>query len=108
MRTTYASHGTLSPEHLTDRIGELRALRERAHEQEIDVFGKLVDQVLETRIANEANFVASLFAPDRDYLRHDARKIRVHQLGVERTSWPLRHEIYNAYAKLAQHNSFRL
>src|SRR6185437_15169582 len=58
--------------HVADGVGGVRRLRERADEQQVGLGEDLFGEVLETRVADEANVVAGLLAPDCHDLRHDA------------------------------------
>ena len=97
-----AESGDGSPrsEQVGERVGEQGRFRKRADEDEIDLCWQLLDQVLETRVADERGLVPFRFAPHPDDLGHDAGHVRVHDARVERAGRPLRDQIDDADAKL--------
>ena len=84
-RMRAAEHGddAALAEQVADGVGELRGLRERADEHDVDVLRQDGRQVLEPRVADELDVVAQLLGPDGQHLRHDAGEVRVHDAGVE-------------------------
>src|SRR5262249_39694598 len=63
---------------ITQGVGGLRGLSERTDENQIDVVRQFFQQILEAGVADEADVVAFLAAPDADHLRHDAGEIGIH------------------------------
>jgi hypothetical protein len=82
--------GALLPEQVAQRIGELGRLGKGPNEQHVQIGRKLLQEILETRIAHEGHLVTLLLAPDADDLRHDARQIGVHQATIQRRVGTLR------------------
>ena len=69
---------------------------------EVDLVRQIVDQVLDTRVANEGDLVPFRFAPHRDGLRHDAGEIRVHDARVQRAGRRFGDQIDDADPELTQ------
>mgnify|MGYP000243368253 CR=1 FL=1 len=92
-------HGTALLEHVADRVGKLRRLGERADEEYVNVERQFRLQVLEPGVAHQVYVMARLFTPDRDDLRHDAGKVRVHDTGVHGGGRGTSNQIENADAE---------
>ena len=95
-------HGPFRSEQVGKRVGEQGRLRERADEDEIDLFRQFPGQILETGVADEGDLVPFGFAPHPDDLGHDAGEIRVHDSCVQGAGRPFGDEIDDADAKLTQ------
>jgi len=104
--TAESGDGSLRPEQVGERVGEEGRLRKCADEDEIDLVRQLVDQVLETGVADKGDLVPFGFAPRPDDLRHDAGEIRVHDARVQGASRPLGDQIDDADTQLT-HGSLR-
>ena len=85
-RVRAAEHGdrSLGAEQVAQRVGEQGRFGERADEDDVDLGGKLLRQVLQAGVADEADLVPFGLAPGGDDLRHDARHVGVHRARVER------------------------
>ena len=95
-------HHPTAAEEIADGVGKLCRLRERTDEQQIDVFGELLDQILCPRVAHQLDVVAGFLAPNGDDLRHDAREVGVHHPSPEGLGWCSRHQIQHADSQSPQ------
>jgi hypothetical protein len=90
-----------APEVIAQGIGELGRLGKGAHEDQIEVWWKLFQQVLHPGVTHHPDVVSLLLTPDTEHLRHDARQVGVHHSAVQRWIGAFRYEIENADAKSA-------
>ena len=102
VRTAQDGDGSLRSEQVGERVSEEGGLSKRADEDEVDLVRQIVDQVLETRVADEGDLVPFRFAPHRDDLRHDAGEIRVHDARVQRAGRRFGDQIDDADTELTQ------
>ena len=88
-----SSDGPLPTEKVAEGVRRMSGLSERSDEDQIDVVRQLLQQIFKTGIADEGNVMSRLSAPDADYLRHDARKIGIHDASVQSSSRTPGHDI---------------
>ena len=100
VRTAKNRHRAFRAELAAQRVGEERGLGEGADEDDVDVVGKLVGEVLEPRVADVGHLVPARLAPDADDLRHDAGQVRVHHPRIEGVGGSFGDEIDDADAEL--------
>jgi hypothetical protein len=93
VRAAQHGDGAALAEPVADRVGEVGGFRERADEQKVEVGRQLRQEVLPTGIADVADVVARLLAPDADDLWHDAGQVGVHHPAVEAVLGGFRDEI---------------
>ena len=99
MRSTEDGDGAAPAMHVADRVRGVRRLRKGADEQDVGFGEDLAGEIFETGIADEANVVAGLLAPDCHGLRHDAGEVGVHEPRVHGAGRPFGGEIQDGDAQ---------
>ena len=95
MRSPKRGDSSLRAEQVTQGIGSMSRLSERADEDQIYLRRQFRQQIFKPRIADERDFMPLISAPYADYLGHDAGKIRIHHPSIQTPSGSSRNDIYD-------------
>ena len=98
MGTTEDGDRAALPVQVTERVGELGRLGERADEHQIEIARQHLRDALAAGVAGVVHLVPGLLAPDRQHLGHDAGEVGVHEPPVEGVAGILGGEIEDADA----------
>jgi hypothetical protein len=101
VRSTQHRHRAAFPKEVAQGVGQLGRLAECPDEDQVEIGGKLLQQILDPGVADEVYVMSFLLTPHCDDLRHDACEIRVHHPAIQRRVGTLRYKIENADAKSA-------
>jgi hypothetical protein len=98
-----AEHGNRPPfpEEVAQRIGQLCRLGKRPDKHHIEIGRELLQQILQSGVADHPDVMPFLLAPHAEDLGHDARQIGVHHSPVQGRIGTLGDEIENANSQPA-------
>ena len=99
MRASQYGHRPMAPEKVAHGVGRLGRPTKSSNNQDVCFVQELLTEMLEAGIANISDVVSQLLAPHSDDLRHNTRRVRVDDAGIQHTGRPFGHKIKNRYTK---------